>query len=108
MRANRRVGTPDVHRNRIATTMRSPRVSRVTPKGVSSLYEGEAGVETLNATLSQRVRDLIESQHRSPLLSTTGTRAAVEELMDRNERLELAVRELAAEVEQLAAMLVRA
>ena len=56
------------------------------------------------APLSQRVDELIEPHHRTPILSTTGTHAAVQELIVRNQRLELALRELSAEVEQLGAM----
>lgn len=58
-------------------------------------------METLNETLSQRVDDLIESHHRTTFLSTTGTLAALDELISRNEGLEQAVRELAAEVQRL-------
>ncbi len=58
-------------------------------------------METLSETLTQRVDELIESHHRMGFLSTTGTRAAVEELIERNEGLEQAVRELAVEVQRL-------
>jgi hypothetical protein len=58
-------------------------------------------MENLNDTLLGRVDDLIESEHRTRLLSTTGTRAALEELVERNDRLERAIRELASEVERL-------
>ena len=61
-------------------------------------------METLNQTLSQRVDDLIEASRRETLLSTTGTRTAVEELIGRNEGLERIVCELAREVERLAAV----
>lgn len=59
-------------------------------------------METLNETLSRRVDDLIASHHRTTFLSTTGTRAGLDELICRNEGLEQAVRELAAEVQRLA------
>jgi hypothetical protein len=62
-------------------------------------------VETVNQTLTQRVDDLIDASRREKLLSTTGTRTAVEELIGRNEGLERIVRELALEVERLAAAL---
>jgi hypothetical protein len=68
-----------------------------------SAIEREANVETLNQTLAQRVDKLLESHHHERLLTTTGTRAAVEELSQRNEGLEKIVRELALEVEGLSA-----
>lgn len=61
------------------------------------------GMESLSDTLAQRVEGLIQSHHRTKLLTTTGTRAALEELIERNDGLEQAVRELAAEVQRLAA-----
>jgi hypothetical protein len=64
----------------------------------------EAIMETLNQTLTQRVDDLIEASRSEKLLSTTGTRTAVEELIRRNEGVERIVFELALEVEKLAAV----
>ena len=60
-------------------------------------------METLTDTLTKRVEGLIESHHHEKLLTTTGTRTLVCELLERNEGLELVVRELAFEVERLAA-----
>ena len=60
-------------------------------------------MQTLSDTLTQRVDDLIESHRNTKLLSTTGTRAALEELVERSEGLEQAVRELALEVQRLSA-----
>jgi hypothetical protein len=65
--------------------------------------EREDGMETLSDTLTKRVEGLIESHHHEKLLTTTGTRTLVCELLERNEGLELVVRELALEVERLAA-----
>ena len=65
--------------------------------------EREDGMETLSETLTKRVEGLIESHHHEKLLTTTGTRTLVCELLERNEGLELVVRELALEVERLAA-----
>lgn len=58
---------------------------------------------TLNDTLARRVEELLRLQDRPRLLSTTGTRAAVDELIDRNARLEQVVGELAVELERLSA-----
>ncbi len=49
-------------------------------------------------TLSERVDELIGSNCR-PLLSTTGTQAAIAELSARTLALELALREIALEVQ---------
>ena len=68
-----------------------------------SSKEREDGMETLNDTLTKRVEGLIESHRHEKLLTTTGTRTLVCELLERNEGLELVVRELALEVERLAA-----
>jgi hypothetical protein len=62
-------------------------------------------MESLNETLAQHVDDVIESHHHKTLLTTTGTRTAVYELLERNDGLEQAVRELAAEVQRLAAII---
>ena len=53
-------------------------------------------------TMCDRVDELI-SAYKGPLLMSTGTRAAVEELIARSEGLENAIRELALEVQELAA-----
>jgi hypothetical protein len=55
-------------------------------------------------TLSERVDNLIRA-HRvvQPLLATTATPEAIRELIARSEALEKAVREIAVEVEVLAA-----
>lgn len=59
-------------------------------------------MNTPNDTLSDRVRELVRStEEHSPILSTTGTRAAIESLAGRVETLEQALRELAAAVEEL-------
>jgi hypothetical protein len=59
-------------------------------------------VGNLNETLSERAHELIHSRQQEPILSTTGTRAAVYSLAARTEVLEEAVRELAERVEELA------
>jgi len=80
---------------------------RSNPKDSGEEYdwfkEREDGMETLSDTLTKRVEGLIESHHHEKLLTTTGTRTLVCELLGRNEGLELVVRELALEVERLAA-----
>ena len=63
---------------------------------------GRWDVGELNETLSGRVRELIDSPVQQPILSTTGTRAAVYLLAARTEVLEEALRELAVTVEALA------
>ncbi len=59
---------------------------------------------TLDRTLSERVDELGESHHRRPFRSTMGTQAAIAELITRNEAFELAIHQLAVEVERLAAL----
>ena len=59
-------------------------------------------MELLDETLSERVDDVIRS-HKCLLLSTTGSQAALAELVRRSEGLEQAIREVALEVEKLAA-----
>ena len=51
--------------------------------------------------VSERVEDLIRSYADRPLLSTTGTQAAIGELATRNRVLEQAIREIALEVNRL-------
>jgi hypothetical protein len=53
-------------------------------------------------TLYERVDKLI-GPHKRPFLSTTGDHAAISELISRNKGLEKAIREIAREVEELAA-----
>jgi hypothetical protein len=53
-------------------------------------------------TLSARVDELIGAQ-KGQLLSTTGDHAAIQELISRYKGLERAIREIAREVEELAA-----
>ena len=60
-------------------------------------------MEALSDTLTQRVEDLIESHHHERLLTTTSVRVVMHELVERNDGLEQAVRELALEVQRLAA-----
>jgi len=57
-------------------------------------------MEGVYETLSARVDELIEAQ-KGPLLSTTGDRAAIKELISRNKGLERAIPEIAREVEEL-------
>ena len=51
--------------------------------------------------VSERVEDLIRSYADRPLLSTTGTEAAIGELAMRYRMLEQAIREIALEVNRL-------
>ena len=65
----------------------------------------ERGVEqwTLSTSaLSNRIEQLLRAHQREPLLTTTGTRAAIDELTRRYVGLEQAVREIALEVEKVA------
>ena len=59
-------------------------------------------METLTATLIERVDTLVQAG-KQPLLSTTPTSLAIRELLARNEALERAVREIALEVQKLSA-----
>jgi hypothetical protein len=61
----------------------------------------EKRVETLNAELRDRVDEVIRAHKAEPIRSTTGTRAALEELARRYVGLEMAVREIALEVQNL-------
>lgn len=61
-------------------------------------------MRTLDKTLPERVDEVVRSHRRRPFLSSMGTQAAIGELIVRNEGLELAIHELAAEVERLAAL----
>ena len=60
-------------------------------------------MEGVYETLYERVDKLIGRPHKRPLLSSTGDHAAISELISRNKGLERAIREIAREVEELAA-----
>ncbi len=59
-------------------------------------------MEGVYETLSARVDELLAA-HKGPFLSTTGTHSAIKELIARSDRHEKALREIAREVEELAA-----
>ncbi len=59
-------------------------------------------METLTDTLVERVNLLVDAR-KEPLLSTTSTTLAIQELVARTEALERAVREIALDVQELAA-----
>ncbi|HWL32680.1 MAG TPA: hypothetical protein VNP89_03665 [Gaiellaceae bacterium] len=60
-------------------------------------------MNTPSDALSERVHELVHPREVArPILSTTGTRAAIESLAARLETLEEAVREVAAVLEELA------
>ena len=63
----------------------------------------KVGENLLDETLCERVDELIRSHKCKPLLSTTGSRAYIEELAARSEGLEEAIREIAREVQDIAA-----
>lgn len=63
----------------------------------------ESGTEALEATLYERVDELIRSHKGQQLLSTTGSRSSIEELAARTEGLENAIREIALDVQKIAA-----
>jgi hypothetical protein len=69
---------------------------------VVSPTRGRRGMEGVHETLYERVDELIGG-HKGPLLSTTGTHAAIRELIARSEGLEKAIREIAVDVQELAA-----
>jgi outer membrane protein TolC len=58
-------------------------------------------VGSISETLSERVHELL-AQGREPILSTTGTRAALDSLLARTEALEAAVTELAEALQNVA------
>ena len=58
-------------------------------------------METLTAALRDRVDEVIRAHQTEPIRSTTGTRAAIEELSRRYVGLKMAVREIALEVQKL-------
>jgi hypothetical protein len=61
-------------------------------------------MEGVYETLHRRVDELLAA-HKGPFLSTTGTHAAIEELIARSDAHERAIREIAREVEELAGRL---
>ena len=63
----------------------------------------KVGENLLDETLYKRVDELLRSHKREPLLSTTGSRAFIAELAARSEGLEEAIREIALEVQEVAA-----
>jgi len=64
----------------------------------------ESGMDTVYATLYERVDELIRSHKgQHPVLSTTSTHVVIAELVARSEGLEQALREIALEVQRLAA-----
>ena len=60
----------------------------------------KVGEKLPDETLCERVDELIRSHKRKPLLSTTGSRASIEELAARSEGVEKAIREIALEVQE--------
>ena len=60
-------------------------------------------MSSLDQTLIERVDELIQSYRSREIRSTTGQEAAIDELARRSEGLERAVREIALELERLAA-----
>ena len=63
---------------------------------------GGDAVKTPSDTLAERVHQLVQSGGQRPILSTTGTRAAIESLAARVEILEEALSEVAVIVQELA------
>jgi len=60
----------------------------------------EVGRWPQDETLCERVDELLRSHKRELLLSTTGSRALIEELAERSKGLEEAIREIALEVQE--------
>ena len=60
-------------------------------------------MKALDETLYERVDDLISSHKLEELRSTTGSRVLISELAMRSEGLEMAIREIALEVQRLSA-----
>jgi hypothetical protein len=65
-------------------------------------HREKSPLETLTDTLIERVDKLVQAG-KGPLLSTTSTSVAIRELVARSEALENAVRDIALEVQKLAA-----
>ena len=63
----------------------------------------KVGENLLDETLCERVDELLRTHKREPLLSTTGSRAFIAELAARSDGLEEAIREIALEVQEVAA-----
>ncbi|MEO6349488.1 MAG: hypothetical protein ABIP53_02465 [Candidatus Limnocylindrales bacterium] len=59
-------------------------------------------MQTLDTSLLARVNEVIDAHTNCELLSTSGLQATVDELVRRNRGLELALQEVAAEVQKLA------
>jgi len=57
-------------------------------------------METTAESPYERVHEVIRAHKREPLLSTTGTRAAIAELMSRIVGLEEAIQEIALEIQR--------
>lgn len=62
-------------------------------------------MEVLDESLCARVDDLIRSHQHQQLLSTTGSRLSIEELAARSAGHDEALREIALEVQKLAALI---
>ncbi|MEJ7567154.1 MAG: hypothetical protein WKF41_02715 [Gaiellaceae bacterium] len=60
-------------------------------------------MKALDETLYERVDELISSHKLEELRSTTGSRVLISELAVRSEGLEMAIREIALEVQRLSA-----
>ena len=65
-------------------------------------HESEAAMEGVYETLADRV-DVLIGAHKNPLLTTSGTHGAITEILERLEGLENALREIALEVQEIAA-----
>ncbi len=63
----------------------------------------EVGRWPQDETPCERVDELLRSHKRELLLSTTGSRALIEELAERSKGLEEAIREIALEVQEVVA-----
>ena len=60
-------------------------------------------MELLTDTLTERVERIVQERNAGPLLSTTPITSAVQHLLECNEALVAAVREIASEVQRLSA-----
>lgn len=68
---------------------------------MGSPSEGRSPVQSVERSLQERVRELLDSHKHRELRSTTGVQATVDELALRIHGLEQAVAELASEVDSL-------